>query len=228
MNRSGTVVRTWVYGLLVAALLSPAFSADLHAKAKKGKDVAKELLPSKATAQAPKKFKAKFTTTEGTFTVEVNREWAPKGADRFYNLVKMGYFNDMAFFRVVENFVVQFGIHGNPAISKKWRDAKIDDDPVKQSNKAGTIVFATAGPNTRTVQFFINLKDNARLDGMGFAPFGKVVSGMDVVQKLYTGYGDGPPWGKGPDQGKIQSEGNKYLKAGFPKLDYIKTAKVVK
>jgi peptidyl-prolyl cis-trans isomerase A (cyclophilin A) len=158
--------------------------------------------------------------------VEVHRDWAPRGADRFYNLVKNGFFDNARFFRVIEGFMVQFGINGDPNIAAVWRDADIKDDPVKQSNQRGTITFATAGPNTRTTQVFINFGDNAALDGQGFSPFGKVVSGMEVVDKLYGGYGEGAPNGNGPDQGLVQSQGNAYLEQDFPKLDFIKTATI--
>lgn len=182
--------------------------------------------PSKLTEKAPDTFKAQFDTTKGKFVVEVTRSQAPNGADRFYNLVKAGYFNDLAFFRVIPGFMAQFGIHGDPAISAKWREAKITDDPVKGSNTRGTITFATAGPNTRTTQFFINFVDNRNLDSMGFAPFGKVVEGMDVVDKLNGEYGEGAPRGRGPDQGRIQMQGNAYLKKDFPNLDYIKSVTI--
>jgi peptidyl-prolyl cis-trans isomerase A (cyclophilin A) len=183
--------------------------------------------PSKLTAQAPENFKAVFTTTKGNFTVEVTRSLAPNGADRFYNLVRSGYFTDIAFFRVIPGFMCQFGIDGDPNVSAKWRDANIQDDPVKGSNTRGTITFATAGPNTRTTQLFINFGNNAALDGQGFAPFGTVVDGMDVVDKIDGEYGDGAPSGNGPDQQRIQTEGNTYLKQGFPNLDYIKSATIV-
>jgi len=183
--------------------------------------------PSKLTAQAPETFKAQFDTTKGKFTVEVTRSLAPNGADRFYNLVKSGYFTDIAFFRVIPGSMCQFGINGDPAVSAKWRDANITDDPVKGSNKRGTITFATAGPNTRTTQLFINFGDNVGLDGQGFAPFGKVTDGMDVVDKINSEYGEGAPNGNGPDQGRIQMEGNAYLKKDFPNLDYIKSATIL-
>lgn len=178
--------------------------------------------PSKLTAKAPAKYRARFTTTKGDFVVEVVRDWAPLGADRFYNLVKNGYFDDTRFFRVVPGFMVQWGIHGEPAVNTVWREARIDDDPVKQSNKRGYITFATAGPNTRTTQVFINFVDNQRLDGMGFAPFGKVVSGMNVVDSIHSEYGERPI------QPRMQGEGNTYLNAEFPKLDSVKTAKIGK
>ena len=183
--------------------------------------------PAKLTAKAPETFKAQFNTTKGKFTVEVTRSLAPHGADRFFNLVRSGYFTDIAFFRVVPGFMCQFGISGDPNISAKWREATIPDDPVKGSNTRGTITFATAGPNTRTTQLFINFGNNTGLDRQGFAPFGKVIEGMDVVDKIYSGYGDGPPYGHGPDQGRIQMEGNAYLKKDFPNLDYIKSATIV-
>lgn len=183
--------------------------------------------PSKATEQAPEVFKVRFETTEGSFLVEVHREWAPKGADRFYNLIKMGFFEDVAFFRVLDGFVAQFGLSGDPEVSAVWKEAEITDDPVKQSNKRGTLTFATAGPNTRTTQLFINLVDNPRLDGMGFAPFGVVTEGMDVVESFYSGYGEGEPRGRGPNQMLIQTRGNEYLKENYPELDYVKEAVIV-
>lgn len=159
--------------------------------------------------------------------VQVTRAWAPLGADRFYNLVKNGFYTDASFFRVIPGFMVQFGLSAKPSISEKWSHAVIPDDPVTQSNKRGYITFATAGPNTRTTQVFINFGDNSRLDSEGFAPFGQVVEGMDVVDKLYSGYGEGAPQGSGPDQGQIQAKGKAYLDGDFPKLDSIKTAVIV-
>lgn len=185
------------------------------------------LNPAAATATAPATYKVKFETTEGEFVVQVNRDWAPAGADRFYNLVQIGYFSDIAFFRAIEGFMVQFGISGYPDVSAAWREARIDDDPVKQTNSRGRLTFATAGPNTRTTQLFINYRDNANLDGMGFSPIGEVVSGMDIVDKLHKGYGEGAPRGRGPNQGLLQSRGNAYLKTDFPELDYILKASVV-
>ena len=183
--------------------------------------------PSKLTEKAPASFKAKFQTSKGSFTVEVTRESSPNGADRFYNLVKSGYFTDIAFFRVIPGFMGQFGIHGDPKVAAAWREARITDDPVKGSNQRGAVTFAMAGPNTRTTQFFINLVDNDRLDSMGFSPFGKVVEGMDVVDKINGEYGEGAPRGRGPNQMRIQSEGNAYLKAEFPRLDYIQSAAIL-
>ncbi|MGC9940767.1 MAG: peptidylprolyl isomerase [Verrucomicrobiota bacterium] len=184
--------------------------------------------PARLTATAPDTFKTLFVTSKGNFTIQVTRSLAPNGADRFYNLVQSGFFSDVEFFRVVPGFMCQFGIHGDPAVSARWRDANITDDPVKGSNTRGTITFATAGPNTRTTQLFINFGDNSgSLDGQGFAPFGKVIQGMDVVDKINGEYGDGAPYGRGPDQGRIQGEGNTYLKKEFPDLDYIKSATIL-
>lgn len=171
--------------------------------------------------EAPATFRVVFTTSKGPFTVEVHRQWAPNGANRFYELVKTGFFSGDRFFRVVPNFVVQWGINGDPAVQAKWRNKTIPDDPVKQSNRRGSITFATSGPNTRTTQLFINLADNPSLDGQGFAAFGQVISGLNVVESLYSGYGEMP------DQNQIQTQGNAYLQSQFPKLDYIETAKVV-
>ena len=183
--------------------------------------------PASLNEKAPATYKVKFDTSKGSFVVVVHRDWAPNGADRFYNLVKNGFYNDARFFRVISGFMVQFGINGNPQISKVWRDANIKDDPVKASNKRGMITFATAGPDTRTTQVFVNFGNNAGLDDQGFAPFGQVISGMEVVDALYAEYGEGAPQGGGPDQGLVQSQGNAYLKKDFPKLDYIKTATIV-
>ncbi|MEZ4240240.1 MAG: peptidylprolyl isomerase [Myxococcota bacterium] len=184
--------------------------------------------PSKATATAPAEYKVKFETTKGDFTVLVHKDWAPNGADRFYNLVKAGFYDQAKFFRAIDGFMVQFGISPYPAVSEKWRAAQIDDDPVKQSNTRGKITFATAGPNSRTTQVFINyVDDNSKLDAMGFAPFGEIVEGMDVVDSLYKGYGEGAPRGRGPDQSRIQARGNTYLDKQFPELDGIKSASIV-
>ena len=186
--------------------------------------------PATLNETAPDVFKAKFDTSAGVFVIEVRRAWAPIGADRFYNLVKNGFYDECRFFRVVAGFIVQFGINGDPSVMSAWRNANLGIDPVKQSNKRGYITYAMGAGSaaTRTTQVFINYGDNTGLDGMGFAPFGKVVSGMDVVDKLYSGYGDGPPEGKGPNQGQVQYEGNAYLKKDFPKMDFIKKATIEK
>jgi peptidyl-prolyl cis-trans isomerase A (cyclophilin A) len=199
--------------LLTFAVAAPAMSQQLSN-------------PAALTEQAPPVYKAKFDTSKGPFVIEVHRDWAPIGADRFYNLVKNGFFDNVRFFRVVSGFMVQFGINGDPNISTKWREARIRDDAVKQSNTRGMVSFATAGPNTRTTQVFINFADNSQLNGMGFAPFGQVTSGMNVVDALYNGYGEGAPRGSGPDQGRLQQEGNAYLMKEFGKMDFVKKATI--
>ncbi len=184
--------------------------------------------PESLNAHAPSVFRAKFATSRGDFVIEVHRDWAPIGADRFFNLVKNGYYNDTRFFRVIRGFMAQIGISGNPTLNAIWREQRIPDDPVKKSNLRGFVSFATAGPGTRTTQFFINYSDsNSRLDGMGFAPFGQVTSGMDVVDNLYAGYGEGAPQGRGPNQNRMQNEGNAYLMRDFPQLDYVKEATIL-
>ncbi len=188
------------------------------------------LNPSAATAVAPAEFTVKVETTAGDFTIKVHRDWAPNGADRFFNLVSMGYYDDTAFYRVIltpRPFMAQMGFNGDPAVNAVWRKARIKDDPVKKSNTRGMVTFATSGPDTRTTQFFINYVDNSRLDGMGFSPFGEVIEGMGVVKNFYGGYGEGAPQGKGPSQGRIAAEGNAYLKEHFPNLDYIIKAVIV-
>lgn len=183
--------------------------------------------PASLKLQAPAVYNVKFTTTKGDFVVKVTRAWSPRGADRFYNLVQNHFFDGAAFFRVIDGFIVQFGISARPEVSKVWQNANIPDDPVTQSNTRGTLTFATAGPNTRTTQLFINLGNNANLNSMGFSPFGKVTSGMEVVDKLYSKYGEGAPSGHGPDQGRIQAEGKAYLEKSYPLLDTIKTAVIM-
>jgi peptidyl-prolyl cis-trans isomerase A (cyclophilin A) len=216
--------------LALAALALATVTVEAQTAQKKAAPAAVKsslLNPAFLKEQAPAAYKVKFTTTKGDFVVEVTRAWAPVGADRFYNLVKNHFYDGAGFFRVLPGFVAQFGISARPEVSQAWAQAAIPDDPVKQSNLAGTLTFAMAGPNTRTTQIFINLADNTNLDGMGFAPFGKVVETLDVVQKFYNGYGEGAPDGKGPDQGRITNEGKAYLDKSFPLLDSIKTAEVV-
>jgi peptidyl-prolyl cis-trans isomerase A (cyclophilin A) len=202
--------------LAVSALAVPAFAQSKLSN------------PAALREQAPPVYKAKFDTSKGAFVVEVHRDWAPNGADRFYNLVKNGFYDNVRFFRVISGFMVQFGISGDPKISAPWREARIPDDPVKQSNKRGMITYAMAGPNTRTSQVFINFADNANLDNSGFAPFGRIVSGMDVVDKLNAEYGEGAPRGRGPEQGRLQMEGNAYLAKEFSRMDYVKKATIEK
>jgi peptidyl-prolyl cis-trans isomerase A (cyclophilin A) len=185
------------------------------------------LNPSALTSKAPDVFDVKFTTTKGEFVVQVTRAWAPLGADRFYNLAGNKFFDDASFFRVLSGFVVQFGLSAEPQVSKVWRTAMIKDDPVTQSNRPGYVTFATAGLNTRTTQVFINLGNNAQLDSMGFAPFGLVTQGMEVVKQLYSGYGEGAPSGRGPDQGAVSSQGKAYLDKNFPNLDSVRSASVI-
>lgn len=175
---------------------------------------------SQSSGPAPAVFKVKFDTSKGPFTVEVHRDWAPNGADRFYELVKTSFFDQARFFRVVPGFVVQFGLPKDPKVAEEWRDKNISDDPVTQSNRRGYLTYAMRGPGTRTTQLFINLSDNVPLDSQGFAPFGRVVEGMDVVQNLYSGYGESP------QQPLIQSQGNAYLERQFPQLDYVKSARI--
>ena len=196
---------------------------------KKQADAGRTAASSNATPTetVPGTFRARFETTAGDFVIEVQRDWAPQGADRFYNLVKSGYYDGVRFFRVISGFMAQFGIHGDPRVSAAWRGRRIADDPVRQSNARGMVTFATAGPNTRTTQVFISFRDNGMLDGQGFAPFGRVVEGMEVVDRLYAGYGEGAPGGAGPNQSRIQAEGNAYLERDFPKLDYVKRATIV-
>lgn len=185
--------------------------------------------PASLNEKAPATYKVRFDTSAGVFVVQVNRDWAPLGADRFYNLVKNGFYDEARFFRAISGFMVQFGIHADPAVSAVWRNARIGVDPVKESNKPMYITYAMGGtPDTRTTQVFINFGNNAQLDKMGFAPFGQVIEGQAVVNKIFTGYGEGAPRGKGPEQGRIQAEGNAYLNKEFPKLDYIKKATIEK
>lgn len=185
------------------------------------------LTPDALTATAPDVFQARFETSKGDFVIEVHRDWSPNGADRFYNLVSNGFYDDVRFFRVIQGFMAQFGIHGDSAVAAAWREARVPDDPVVQSNTRGFISYAMGGPNTRTTQVFINFVDNSRLDGMGFSPFGQVVEGMDIVDQIYSGYGEGAPNGNGPAQGLIQYRGNDYLNEDFPRLDYVVRATIV-
>lgn len=181
------------------------------------------LKPGEADEKAPKSFKVKFQTTAGEFVAEFHRDWAPNGVDRFYNLVKLGYYDGVAFFRVIEGFMAQFGLHWSPKVNQAWKEATIEDDPVEKSNKRGYVTFAKRKkPNTRTTQLFINFRKNAKLDDRGFAPIGEVVEGMETVDNIHNGYG------QQPSQKKIRNEGNAYLKEEFPKLDYIEKAEIVK
>jgi peptidyl-prolyl cis-trans isomerase A (cyclophilin A) len=188
------------------------------------------LHPPLLKAKAPETFEVKFVTTRGDFTLTVTRAWAPIGADRFYNLAKHHFYDGASFFRVLTNFMAQFGVSAYPPVSAAWGNANLKDDPVTQSNLRGYITFASGGPehpNTRTTQVFINLVDNKRLDAMGFSPFGQVTDGMSVLDALYKDYGEGAPSGGGPDQEQIEKQGKAYLEKGWPKLDSIKTATLI-
>jgi len=201
----------------------PAAPKAAPASAKKAAPAAAPnlLRPGTLKAKAPELYKVKFTTTKGDVIIQVNRVWAPMGADRFYNLVRGGFYKDAAFFRTLPNFMTQFGIPARPEVAAAWENAKILDDRVTQSNKRGMVTFATAGPNTRTTQVFINYGDNVFLDGQGFAPFGQVIQGMDVVDKFFSGYGETP------NQARITAQGKAYLDKSFPNLDRIVNAVVM-
>ena len=204
--------------MMTVALFITAVAGSAGAQA----NMAKLMNPAQLNETAPDKFQAKFDTSKGEFIVEVTRAWAPNGADRFYNLVKNGFYDNCKFFRNIGGFMVQFGINGDPKINAGMMRARIKDDPVTQSNKKGYITFAMAGPDTRTSQLFINFGDNSNLDKQGFSPFGKVTKGMSVVESLYNQYG-----GKPSDaQAQIQAEGNAFLEKNYPKLDFIKTATI--
>ncbi len=219
----------------VSIVLPPTATAGQAAAPSKATAKAPDtalLHPAQLTGKAPESYRVKLTTTKGDIVIEVTRSWAPLGADRFYNLVKHHYYDQAAFFRVLKEprpFVAQFGINADPKINAAWHqpDANIKDDPVTQSNTRGTLTFATSGPNTRTTQLFINLGDNKFLDSNGFSPFGRVVEGMEVVDQLYGGYGEGAPNGRGPDQNRIQAEGKAYLDKSFPSLDRILAGVIV-
>lgn len=184
--------------------------------------------PARLTGQAADSYRVRFMTTKGPFTLQVTRAWAPLGADRFYHLVRSGFYDNAAFFRVRPGFVVQFGISAFPEVTKAWEKTEIPDDPVRQSNTRGRIAFATDGPNTRTTQVYVNLADNSRLDARGFSPFGEVIEGMDVVERMYAGYGEGAPRGVGPDQKKIEAGGRVFLEREYPRLDVIRRARLVR
>ncbi len=181
--------------------------------------------PSQAQETAPSEYRVRMETTAGPFVIAVHREWAPRGADRFFNLVTIGFYDDVYFYRVIEGFMAQAGMHGDPAVNRVWLTSRIPDDPVVESNTVGRVTFAMGSePGSRSTQFFVNFGDNSYLDEMGFAPFGEVVEGFDVVQRLYSGYGEGAPRGAGPSQAEIFRSGNAYLEKQFPKLDRIISA----
>ena len=185
------------------------------------------LTPESLTETAPETFQARFETSKGDFVIEVHREWSPEGADRFYNLVANGYYDNVRFFRVIDGFMAQFGIHGNPEVSAAWSDQRINDDPVVQSNTRGFVSYAKSDVNTRTTQIFINFGDNSRLDPMGFSPFGQVVEGMEVVDQINSEYDDTQPRGTGPYPPSIHQRGNEYLDEEYPNLDFVTRATIV-
>jgi peptidyl-prolyl cis-trans isomerase A (cyclophilin A) len=212
----------------MATLILALSGVALEAGCGTGDSSAAPLLePARLNAVAAARFKVLLSTTRGDVVIEVQREWAPRGADRFFNLVRAGFYDKAKFFRAIHGFVVQFGINGDPAVSRAWARASIRDDPVVKSNTRGYISFASSGPDTRTTQVFMNLADNQRLDARGFAPFGLVISGMDVVDSLYMEYGESAPYGRGPDQARIEAEGNRYLERGFPLLDSVIRATLI-
>jgi peptidyl-prolyl cis-trans isomerase A (cyclophilin A) len=182
--------------------------------------------PAKQPAHTPDVYRVTLDTSKGAVVLEITRGWAPHGADHFYELVQNRYYDGDRFYRVVPRFVVQFGINGDPQISQLWSSLRIPDDPVKQKNRSGTVTFASSGPGARTTQVFVNMRDNLPLDREGFAPIGRVAEGMDVLERLYGGYGDMPPSGSGPDGVEIERQGNSYLDNHFPRLDFIKKAAV--
>jgi peptidyl-prolyl cis-trans isomerase A (cyclophilin A) len=250
-NRSGKIVNGKFVRLFLAGVLAATLGSALQAQAPASSSGASSqgttkkksatttaaapvrqydralLHPALLRDKAPDEYKVKFTTTRGDFIVTVTRAWAPLGADRFYSLVKHHFYDNASFFRTLPGFVVQFGISAYPPVSAAWKTAVIKDDPVAQSNQHGYLVFATSGANTRTTQVFINLVDNKRLDSMGFAPFGQVTDGMNVVEMMYDQYGEGAPQGSGPDQDQIEKQGKPYLDKGWPKLDSIKTTAII-
>jgi peptidyl-prolyl cis-trans isomerase A (cyclophilin A) len=224
-TRSVTMI---VLAAAVAAQLAPVAAQTGKTTGQRGRGAAVTSAAAKAKLKnpaalkdvAPAEYRALFDTSAGPFVILVHRSWAPKGADRFYNLVKYGFFDNCRFFRVLPNFMVQFGINGDPVVQGPWRNANLQDEPAKQSNRRGTITFATAGPHSRTTQVFINFKDNTFLDPQGFTPFGEVVTGMEVVAKINAEYKEQP------DQQRIQQSGNAYLTKAFPRLDYVRRATI--
>jgi len=230
MKTSTSLAVTLILAAVMLALTSAVF-ADEKAKPAATEESAAAIEkeanpalvdPSLATETAPDAFRVKLETTKGDVVILVNRSWAPNGVDRFYNLVKIGYYSDVAFYRVIRGFMAQCGFSPDPKISAAWSRKKIADDPILQANTRGMVTFAMGGPNSRTTQFFINFADNSYLKQHGaFAPFGKVISGMDVMDSIYDGYGEGTPRGRGPDQARVAREGASYLRKSFPSLDYI-------
>ena len=220
-----TATRNTALLLLLASSALAACGKEPPPPAEEPVEAAPEIEPiydaENQKEQAPEEYRVLMETSAGNVVIAVHRAWAPIGADRFFNLVKVGYYNDTRVYRVVADFMAQWGFNGEPRVSAVWRNYPIGDDAVNHSNTRGTVTFATSGPNARTTQMFINYADNAFLDESGFSPIGEVVEGMDVAAKFHAGYGDGPPQGKGPNQAQIFSDGNAYLDAGFPELTKI-------
>ena len=204
-------------GLVLASALVAAQAANPN--------TAKLMNPSALTEQAPATYTVNLNTTKGLIAILVHRDWAPIGVDHFYSLVKLGYYDGNRFFRVTRSYA-QFGINGDPNINGMWSMSFLPDDPVKQSNVKGTLTYAHLGANNRSTQLCFNLRDNKDLDKAGFAPIGKISAGMDVMDRLYSSYGDMPPRGQGPDPSKIEVQGNSYLESRFPRLDFIRRAAI--
>ncbi|UCC25923.1 MAG: peptidylprolyl isomerase [Gemmatimonadales bacterium] len=223
--RTGRLSSSLPYSL-IPLLLAAACGGDAPETGARDGGLSSIYYPSRLVETAPETFRARFETSGGVFVVEVHRAWSPNGADRFYNLVKNGYYDDIRVYRVVEGFMAQFGIHGDPTVHYQWRNSIIPDDPVSQSNTRGRVTFATSGPNSRVNEIFINLVDNPSLDERGFSPIGEVVQGMETVDSFFSEYGDGPPRGDGPYQAQARAQGNAYLDAEFPDLTRITRASV--
>jgi peptidyl-prolyl cis-trans isomerase A (cyclophilin A) len=229
MNRPIVIRGLSILAPFVITLATGCTSTRARTAGQSAAPVSPLLQPTSAAMNQPPpaRFKVLFETTEGDFIIDVDSTRAPIGARRFYNLVHHGYYDGVRFFRVVPGFVVQFGISGDPAVASAWRSARLPDDATRASNTRGSVTFATSGPNTRTVQLFINLADNSRLDATGFAPIGRVTGGMDVVERLHADFGEGPPRGRGPDQNRIQTEGETYLQREFAQLDRVVRARII-
>jgi peptidyl-prolyl cis-trans isomerase A (cyclophilin A) len=228
MRATSSLLRTALLPTLLLSLLAACGERKPRSHPQGAPDAVSDRLlhPRRLRATAPDHFRVRFTTTRGEFVVEVHRTWAPRGADRFYNLVKNGFYDGDRVYRVLKGYMAQWGVSPDPRVSAVWKDAIIVDDPVSQSNKRGRIAFAQSGPQSRTTEVFVDLRDNPDLDAHGFAPFGEVVKGMDVVEAFYAGYGDGPPRGSGPYQAAAEAAGEAYFAKDFPKLDRITSASV--
>lgn len=213
-------------GIVALALASLAACGGEPEARPEGQTLNPLFTPRRLTATAPDTFRVRFTTSEGDVVVRVVRAWAPLGADRLHNLVTHGFYDDTRVYRVLDGFIAQFGMNGDPRVNMAWRNAIIVDDPVRRSNTRGTVSFAKGGPNSRTTEIFFNLRDNPELDERGFSPVGEVVEGMDVVDRFHASYGDGPPRGEGPYQAQVQAQGNAYLDETFPELTRVLSAKV--